>query len=51
MLSSTFEPGLKLSNRAGVKTALAENSQETGRLCPGFLLVNGDPIRQSVIWT
>ena len=27
-----------------------KNSQETGRLCPGFLLVNGDPIRQSVIW-
>ena len=26
-----------------------ENSQETRCLCPGFLLVNGDPIRQSVI--
>ena len=23
---------------------------KTGRLCPEFLLVNGDPIRQSFIW-
>ena len=37
-------------NRAEVTTAEVQNSQETGRLCPGFLLVKGDPIRQSVIW-
>ena len=40
----------KSCNHARVTTAEVENLQETMRLYPGFWLVNGDPIRPSVIW-
>ena len=40
---------VNLANHARVTTAEVGNSQETGRLYPGFLLVNGDSIRESVI--
>ena len=41
---------ISANHAPGVTSLEVEISQETRCLCSGFLLVNGDPIRQSVIW-